>query len=273
MSFESALLIPSGSYDRDRLRGWLQQSDAAWLDPIGGDGWHVSAHGGLAERRLAARTSDPSGFPPGVVIFLDDHGVRLVGPSSAADLSRAAKFVGFLLESGDWTMRIDRMPQPIPASVQRLFGADLPAVEDLVSAPFADELVAGTVWKWAQGTGSGPAGYQRLQVHSSGAVEYYTERSAQQNWVEGALSTEALLLWLEAAAYADPDEDDVGAGVPPEHGGMFELRTPDDDWSTYIDARQPPPSLHALGQVATRWMARIDADGAQVIGQLGAETE
>lgn len=261
MAFEEAMLFPtSNTYDPEALREWLSGCPWAFRDPVEGQLWHVSAFPRDAVRAHAQRLAAPTRFPVGLLVDVRDDAVYLASRASAAVLVRARTLVEHLLACGEWTMRVDWSPQLEPLTLERLFPEALPDLDQLTGDPLGRPVMSGQVVLWAHGDDASPSGQRVLEVHSGGAAAFSVHINGEcTHHVRGALSAEALLEWLEATAFIDEDDDEIDGVVAAEDIVHISVENTDGEWSLYIDANNPPPSVQRLNALLKRWVPVLQA--------------
>lgn len=241
MAFESALFRPSsGSYDRDAVIAHLRALPYAFLDPIGGVKFHLSATISEAHRNRAARIADPSRFPYGVLVELRPDGVLIDQANIRDALARGRQFVLWLMGQGRWSVVTERGDLGVLTGPDALYPEPLPdpasLVDDLLSSP----PPFGILWTWRDGADT-------LQIHESGRLRL--ERQGHPP-IEGQLTEDATERWRVLAEPIDPDMIDGDADDPEQTASLYR-ETPDEDASLYYDRRRIPdevaPVLELLG--------------------------
>lgn len=74
---EFVLRSTTGAIDRDAISAWLASKDYAFLDPIEGRAWHLSAGKDEMQRSRAARLAHPSQFPSGVIVQVSPDAISV----------------------------------------------------------------------------------------------------------------------------------------------------------------------------------------------------
>jgi hypothetical protein len=259
MAFEEATLFPAGAaYDPGAVRDWLASCDWAFLDPVEGKLWHLSGRPRDADRARTLRLAAPDRFPLGLLVDVRPDSVYLASRADAPVLARTRTLVAYLLETGDWTVRLDWASETEPLTLERLFPEDLPDLADLVDDPLGRPVMSGQVLLWERGNEDAPGGRWAIEVHSSGAAEFSVHVGRERtHHVRGDLDPEARLAWLEAAAFVDEDDDEIESAVAPQDLVHISVENSDEEWALYLDAHELPPSVRRLGALIEAWLPAL----------------
>lgn len=254
MSGRLVELIAEPPFDADGLRRFLDRLPFAFRDPVQGRLWHVSYNAAGARWSRAAREADPTRFPVGVLVGVEDGGVWLDVFADDHDRLRAREIVDHVLALGTFRARVD--------------GRDAPASgEVLVPGPFPDPSVDdGAPVEFFTGVGpKGPA--TRLAVDPAGRAELSFPREPRPP-VRARLDDALRARWAAAVSALDldadldgaPEDRQVAASIP--HGEEAE--------SVYYDGSAPPPTWEAFTELAAEITRALASGDASVPGLLPA---
>jgi hypothetical protein len=240
MAFESAIFRPErGTYDADEVRAHLEALPYTFLDPVGGEKYHLSGTASEARQARRARLADPSRFPYGILVELRPDGV-LVDQAPLLDaLARARAFVGWLLSQGTWRVETERGDQGVVTNLDALYPEDLPELDSL-DDPLVSPPPHGVLWTWREGK-------DEVWLHDSGAWKVVRAGGSREGRDPKTLSP--LLQRLDGL---DPDEIDGGAADPAETASLSR-ETPEEEASVYYDRRTPPAELVPVVALLEEW--------------------
>jgi hypothetical protein len=256
MTFESLQLTRQGGFDATAARAWLSSQPWAFVDPHG-ERIHVSGRHSDVASNLAFRQANPDRFPFGVVVEFGDTGMILEARADAVTLVRTKEFLSYALQDGAWTMRLDGGAQEVPADISVLFPHPDPPEHELADDPLGRPVQVGQLTSYMVG---GQDDKWELKVHSSGALSLTQARDGSVvHSVRGGLEPEARLAWLKAVAHLDEDDDELEGKLDSAYVLCVMVETDDDDWSLYMDVRDPSPTASKLTALIEAWRPILDA--------------
>ncbi|MBA3464283.1 MAG: hypothetical protein H0T46_30300 [Deltaproteobacteria bacterium] len=235
MKYEELKLRPSsGAIDRDAITAWLASKDYAFLDPIKGDVWHLSATKKEMEDSRHERIANPTRIPDGVFVRLFPDHVSVNAYWATFAEGRALEFIRWLVSEGEWTVQLGWGPFEPLGDPARLFPEGTGEPD-----PTSGEATEGVRHIWE-------AGGRSFIVHTSGQWRYVAWR--------GELSPSALAEWKEAVAnagelleYVHPDAATATFGIEDQSGV---------DWA-WFDATDVPASLKPIAAPVERWVSEL----------------
>lgn len=243
---ELKLRRSSGAIDRDAITAWLATKDYAFLDPIEGKVWHLSATKKEMEDSRHKRIANPAHMPDGVfVLLLPDHvSVNAYWADNAE--GRALEFIRWLVSEGEWTVQRDQSPFEPIGDPARLFPEGTGEPDHTIN-----ELTEGLRYTWE-------AAERSFIVHSSG--QWRTRLTdATEKWrviedSRGELSPSALAEWNAAVAnagelieYANPDTATATFDIEDESGLE----------RAYFDAGDVPAALQPIAALVEKWLREL----------------
>lgn len=237
MKYEELKLRPAtGALDRDAITAWLAACDYAFLDPIEGRIWHLSATKQEMEDRRHERLANPARMPTGVFvqIFSDHVSVNAYWAGNAEP--RALQFVRWLVSRGEWQVQRDQAPFEPVGDPARLFpdGTDEP---DFLFSDLSEGVRH--TWHVAGST---------FLVHSS---RQFARQDETGTW-RGELSPWAMDEWDTAVSLALPEglhdfvEPDVATAD-------FTIEDATGIERVDFDAANIPPAFGPLAALVRRW--------------------
>lgn len=249
--FEELVLKPArGHVDVASIEAWLDSRSFAFRDPVGDDGWHLSASAGAAARRRRQRLEDPARWPSGVRVGVAPDRIWIAARAHADELARALQLIEHATDGGEWTVTIDGGPPEPLGDPGRLFPAGLPTPGSLDDDVTEGPLTEGRRTRWTDHAAASPT---VLVVHSSGALRYVTHERV----VRGRLSEAATAAWN--AAVDAIDVDDLAPLGPTSGGVQVEFEDADGLEYVRLDNTSPPPACQALVSLARAWTSAVES--------------
>lgn len=247
---ELTLRTAEGPCDVAAMAAWLSAQSFAFLDPVEGQVWHLSASSQTAARARQARLADHRRLPLGVevLVFPDRVAVNVV--ANEYDRARALDFLAWLATQGSWTVALDRSaPEPL-GDPRRLFPPGVPDPRDLDH----DELLltpvaAGRLLTWKDNVHPG----RELVAHSAGAWRVYSGERVYRGQLTEAAHAEL------AAALETVDSAD--AGMLDAEVALATVAIEDADGLEFVafDPGAPPASCQALSELVVPWLDALEA--------------
>lgn len=231
--YEELKLRPSsGAIDHDAITAWLAAKDYAFLDPIGGEVWHLSATKQEMEVSRRERIAKPDRLPDGVFVrLLPDH-VSVNAYWATFAEARALELIRWLVSEGEWFVQRDQSPFEPLGDPARLFPEGTGELDCTVG-----DLTEGVRYTWE-------AAGRSCIVHSSGQWRVADFR--------GQLSPSALAEWSAAVAnagelieYVHPDTATATFGIEDESGLE----------RAWLDATDVPTPLRPIAALVEKWVA------------------
>lgn len=255
MDYESLKLRPSsGAINLDAITAWLADKDYAFVDPIGGTTWHLSATKDERERNLQKYLASPMvPMPPGVQVHLFSDFIGMPPIAAPRAEGKAVEFLRWLVGNGDWEVQLDQCPWEPIGDPSRLFPKAIEATDETYETDHTiDDLTEGVRYTWI-------AAQRWFIVHSSG--QWRTElRDAKEMWNvlenwRGELSASAMAEWKSAVAIAGELIMYVDADVAT---GSFELEDDEGIEKAWFDSSDVPAPLMPLDSLVKRWVGELD---------------
>lgn len=254
MDYESLKLRPSsGTINLDAITAWLADKEYAFVDPIGGTTWHLSATRKEKEGNRQKYLANPMvPMPPGVQVHLFSHFIGMTPNGAPRAEGKAIEFLRWLIGDGDWEVQLDQGSwQPI-GDPSRLFPKAIEATDETDEVDHTiDDLTEGVRHTWS-------VAQRSFIVHSTG--QWRTElRDARETWSvlelwRGELSASAMAEWNAAVATAGELIMYVDADVAT---GSFELEDDDGIEKAWFDASDIPAPLTPLDSLVKRWVGEL----------------
>lgn len=238
MIYEELKIRPaSGAIDSNAITAWLASKDYAFLDPIGGETWHLSATKSEMEYSRRQRIENPMQMPGGVfILLLPDH-ISVNAHRAGNAEGRALEFIQWLVSKGDWTVQRDQAPFEPIGDPARLFPEGTGEPDYL----FAD-VTEGVRHTWES------AGRSFI-VHSSGQWALVDDDG---RW-RGELSACGMDEWDTAVSIASHNGELVDFVDPDIATGDFSIEEPKRLERAYFDAANIPDPLKPLAALVQRW--------------------
>lgn len=254
MDYESLKVRPSsGTINLDAITAWLADKEYAFVDPIGGRTWYLSATRKEKEGNRQTYLANPMvPMPPAVQVHLLSHFIGMTPNGAPRAERKAIEFLRWLIGDGDWEVQLDQGAwQPI-GDPSRLFPKAIEATDETDEVDHTiDDLTEGVRHTWQ-------AAERWFIVHSSG--QWRTElRDAMEKWRvleawRGVLSPSAMTEWNAAIAAAGELVMYVHAD---DATGSFELEDEEGIEKAWFDASEIPAPLMPLDSLVEQWVGEL----------------
>jgi hypothetical protein len=235
MRYEELKLRPSsGSIDRAAVSGWLAAKDFAFLDPIAGEVWHLSATRTEMEARRRERIANPAVMPSGVFVRLCPDHVSVNAFWAGNAEPRALELIQWLVRDGEWTVQRDQSPFEPVGDPAQLFSEGTGEPDDTIG-----EVTEGVRHTWE-------AAGRCFIVHSSGQWR-------SDDW-RGELSPSALARWNAAVAAAG---ELIDSANPDTATASFDIDDASGLERAYFDAADVPAPLQPIAALVATWLDEL----------------